>query len=126
MTTQLNVMLQASVKIFGYDASVNMPLAGGPFSVSLTADEPVDLSDLWHQLSGALEEIVGFGLPDLFAWKAISGAASAVIPSLFVGPSGKDPDKMSIYLSLDLVEPIKIGGEIDIGGGVTVSITPNF
>jgi hypothetical protein len=126
MADNLHVIVNASVRVFGFRADLDLTLIGAPMSIRLSADKPIDLSVLWGQISDALQDIVGFGLPDLGAWSAIGGSSILVEPSLFIGPSGTDASKTSIYLSLDLVEPLNIGGSIDLGHGVTVSITPDF
>ncbi|WP_102958638.1 hypothetical protein [Mangrovicella endophytica] len=126
MADDIDVVLQASVTVFGFEATVDLTLAGGPFSIRVAAGKPVSLADIWQDLSNAIEDIAGFGLPDLGAWAKIAGADTEIQPSLWLGPSGSNPNATSVYLALDLLEPIKIGGEIDLGGGVTVSVTPDF
>lgn len=126
MASNTNVVLQATVTVFGFEANLEMPVYGAPVSIRLSPERPVNFQDVWNGLSHAIEEIAGFGLPDLGAWKGLIRAPSLIAPSLWLGPSGSDSSKLSVYLQLDFLDPIGIGGSIDLGGGVTVSITPNF
>jgi hypothetical protein len=126
MAGDSNIVLKASVEVFGLDADVDIQMAGGPVSIRLAPSTPVDFKTLWQDISNALEEIAGFGLPDLGAWKDLIDFPGEIMPALFVSPSGSDTGGLAAYLSLEFLEPMSIGGKIDLGHGVTVEITPHF
>ena len=114
MARETQVVLQTSVTLFPgrpaqIAADVEMTVAGGPFSIQVSAGEPIRLNDLWTQMSGLLEEVFGFGLPDLSAWSAISGSSLELTPALWIGPSGSNASISSAYLALELSSPIWIG-----------------
>lgn len=126
MTDPVKVVLQATVTVFGFEAAIDLAVAGAPFSIALSPDQPCQLSRLWQQLSATLQAEAGFSLPDLGAWSKLIGADARVMPSLWLGPASNDPKALSLSLTLDYLDPIQIGGKIDLGGGVSVEIAPNF
>jgi hypothetical protein len=123
-----DVILTITGKLFGVPAELDVRVLGGPVSVRLSPQQPINLVDIWNSISQELEDITGITLPNISSgpWARIFRVdqKTQVTPALWFGPSGTN-GKAAIYLQLDFSEPIGIGGTTSYGG-LTITLEPNI
>ncbi|HYK02934.1 MAG TPA: hypothetical protein VE974_14330 [Thermoanaerobaculia bacterium] len=124
-----NLILKLSGRLFGVDLDADIQVIGGPLSFRLAPRNAISFGDIWDAIDEQVQDLAGFSLPDVKngPWKQLF-TATTVLPTLWISPSGASAGGQATgaYLELAFSEPVHVGGEIDIGGGLTISIEPNF
>jgi len=124
-----NVFIEVVGSVFDTDIELNVQVAGAPLSISLAPKQPLNFLQIWNEVSDVMQNIAGFGLPDLSGgpWgKMLQSSLQSVQPTLWISPSGGQGGSTAAYLELAFGSPIHIGGSWDIGGGLTVWLAPNI
>jgi len=124
-----NVFIEVVGSVFDTDIELSVQVSGAPLSISLAPKQPLDFGQIWKEVSDVMQNIAGFGLPDLSGgpWgKMLQVTGQTVQPTLWISPSGGQGGATAAYLELAFGRPISIGGSWDIGGGLTVWLAPNI
>jgi len=97
MTTKTNVFIEVVGSVFDTDIELNVQVAGAPLSISLAPKQPLNFLQIWNEVSDVMQNIAGFGLPDLSGGPWGNGPRSGPAMTISTRCSLRSPESPVTY-----------------------------